>query len=120
MAKPNNRIIRIAQQIREELAKLIAREVKDPRLGMVTVTEVEVTRDLSYAKVYVVVRDKATQEQSLTVLNLAAGFLRRRLAKEMLLRHVPELQFQYDQSQDYGNQIDNLLRKVNINPDEDV
>ncbi|OGT30737.1 MAG: ribosome-binding factor A [Gammaproteobacteria bacterium RIFCSPHIGHO2_12_FULL_35_23] len=117
--KTNNRIVRVAQQIRIELAKIISSEIKDPRLGILTVTDVEVTRDFSYAKVYFVVRDKSHAKQSCEVLTKAAGFLRRCLAQEMLLRHIPQLEFHYDESFEYGNQIDDLLRKVKIQPEED-
>ena len=113
------RSIRVGQQIQVELAKLIPNEVKDPRLSELTVTGVEVTRDFAHGKVYVVVRDPAQQVQTLEVLNKAAGFLRRALSREMLLRTVPQLKFLPDTSIDYGNHIDKLLRKIDIPPDED-
>lgn len=108
----NHRSFRVAQQMQVELSKLIAAEVRDPRLTPSTITGVEVTRDYSYAKVYVVVRDKNQEAQTLEILNKAAGFLRRALSKEMQLRTVPQLQFLADTSLAYGNHIDDLLRKV--------
>ncbi len=116
--KPSNRTLRVAQQIQVELAKLIPAELKDPRLGVVTITGVEVTRDFAYAKVFVVMRDDK-HPKTLVLLNKAAGFLRRRLAKELLLRTTPELSFHLDQSIEYGARIDNLLRRVGSDPEAD-
>lgn len=108
--KPSNRTLRVAQQIQVELAKLIPVELKDPRIGVVTITGVEVTRDFAYGKVFVVMRDDK-HPKTLGLLNKAAGFLRRRLAKEMMLRTTPELSFHLDESLEYGSRIDHLLRQ---------
>lgn len=113
MAKSFQRVERIGQEMQVILARLISQEIKDPRLGVVTITGVEVTRDLAYAKVYFVVRDEENQRDiSLKILKQAAGFLRRRVADEITLRIVPELQFVYDASSEYGRKIDDILRHL--------
>ena len=89
---------RVAGELRRELAQLIQRELKDPAVGFVSVSDVEVSRDLSHAKVFVTVFDEAAAADSLRALNKAAGFLRRRLGQEMRMRSVPELNFQHDSS----------------------
>ena len=101
---------RVAGLLRRELATLILRDVKDPRLGPLSVTDVEVAPDLAHARVYVASSDPATVQQSLNVLSRAAGFLRRRLGKLMSLRSVPELHFVHDDSLERGDRIEKLLR----------
>lgn len=97
--------------MQRELALLIQQEVKDPRLGMVTVAGVEVTRDMAHAKVFVtVLTDDAKQlAQSIEVLRHAAGFLRRELARRMLMRSVPELHFVHDESVERGTRLSALI-----------
>lgn len=104
------RTLRIAEQIRRELAELI-RKVKDPRVGMVTFGEVEVSRDLAHAKVYFTVLG-ATREKSRDCekgLNHAAGFLRRELGKTMHVRIIPELRFVYDETPEKGSRLSALI-----------
>ena len=106
---------RVADQLQKELAVLIQREVKDPRLGMVTVSGVEVSRDLGYADVHVTLLGEDSPErirENLKVLKQAAGFLRGQIARRIKLRHVPELHFHYDDSVDRGERIENLLRDL--------
>ena len=100
---------RVAAQLRRELATLIQREVNDPRLGPVTVTDVEVTRDLSVARVYLSSASPETIPGSLKVLKGAAGFLRSRLGRDLRMRAVPELRFVHDDSMQRGARIDSLL-----------
>ncbi|MFO8045303.1 MAG: 30S ribosome-binding factor RbfA [Halomonas sp.] len=104
---------RVADQLQKELAVLIQREVKDPRLGMVTVSGVEVSRDLGYADVHVTLLGENTPEQikeNLKVLKQAAGFLRSQIAKRIKLRHVPELRFHYDESVVRGQRLSALIQ----------
>lgn len=103
---------RVADQLQKELAVLIQREVKDPRLGMITVSGVEVSRDLGYADVYVTLLGEQEGErikENLQVLKHAAGFLRSQIAKRIKLRHVPELRFHYDESVVRGQQLSSLI-----------
>ncbi|MGM0614510.1 MAG: 30S ribosome-binding factor RbfA, partial [Pseudomonadota bacterium] len=103
---------RVADQLQKELAVLIQREVKDPRLGMVTVSGVTVSRDLGYADIYVTLLGEQNPErikENLQVLKRAAGFLRSQIAKRIKLRHVPELRFHFDESVVRGQQLSSLI-----------
>lgn len=107
-----NRSERVAGQIRRDLARLIQQEIKDPKVGFVSLSDVEVTRDLSHAKVFITVFEPEKAEESLKALRRAAGFLRVRLGRELRLRHVPELHFQHDDSVEKGSHIDQLISKA--------
>ncbi len=107
MAKEFSRDQRVAEQLRRELADLLQFEVKDPRIGRVTLTEVEVAGDLSHAKVYFVTQNDA--DAATNALTKAAGFLRSQLSKRLLLRSVPQLHFVYDASIDRGFQLSQLI-----------
>lgn len=108
---------RVAGQLRREIAQLIWSEIQDPRLGPVTVTDVEVSRDLSHAKVFVATSRTETIKDSLKALRHAAGFLRRRLGQQMRLRSVPELHFEHDDSAERGERIDQLLAEARRSDD---
>ncbi|MEO2266273.1 30S ribosome-binding factor RbfA [Pseudoalteromonas pernae] len=110
-----SRTERVAQQIQKEIAVIIQREVKDPRLGMVTVSAVEVSRDLSYAKIFVTVfnqEDESKTKQSMRILNDASGYIRSLLGKRIRARIVPELRFVVDTSLMEGMRISNLVDSV--------
>lgn len=107
MAKEFSRSQRVGEQIRRELADLLQFEVKDPRVGKVTLTEVEVTGDLAHAKIYFVTQDDA--EAATAALGKAAGFLRSQLSRRLLLRSVPQLHFVYDVSLDRGMHLSQLI-----------
>lgn len=111
MAK--NRSGRVSEQIKKELSVLIQSELKDPRIGFVTVTGVEVPNDLSQAKVYLsVFGDEDSKADSLKGLEKANGFLRTELGKRIRLRHTPELIFKIDESIAYGSHIEKLLGDI--------
>lgn len=115
MAKEYSRTQRIGDQMQRELAQLIRREVKDPRVGLVTVTAVEVSRDVGHAKVYITVMGQDSAEaiaDSLKVLNAAGGFLRMQLGREMKLRSVPQLHFHYDESVTRGAHLSALIDRA--------
>src|SRR5574344_1772655 len=100
MSKQYSRAQRVGDQIQRELAVLIPREVKDPRLGFVTLTGVDVSRDLGHAKVFITLMnsdDEAAVAANLELLNDAAGYLRMLLGKAIKLRSVPQLHFHYDE-----------------------
>ena len=110
----SNRIGRINEEIQRELSALI-RTIKDPRVsetGMVSITAVETTPDLRYAKVYVSALDKEQSTAILKGLRSASGYLRRELGHALQLRYTPELVFEQDDSIDKGAHILELLRKV--------
>ena len=122
---PSNRIGRINEEIQRELADQL-RHLKDPRVssGMVSVTRVDTTGDLRYARVYVSALDKSQEKEILKGLKSASGFLRRELGRALQLRYTPELQFIADDSIQYGAHILEVLRdpdKVKpVNPDNDA
>ena len=101
---------RIADQIQRELAELVRLEVRDPRVGMVTITGVELSRDQSHAKVYFTVLGAASDgEQAREGLQRAAGFLRTQLAHRLTTRTVPNLAFAYDESVERGVRLSRLI-----------
>ncbi|NMP17455.1 MULTISPECIES: 30S ribosome-binding factor RbfA [unclassified Thalassotalea] len=114
MAREFSRTDRVAQQIQKEIAVILQREVKDPRLGMVTVSAVEVSRDLAYAKVFVTFfhDDDSKIKDALAILNDAAGYIRSLLAKVLRARIMPQLRFEYDKSLVEGVRMTNLVNKV--------
>ena len=109
MPRDFKRSDRVAGSLRRELAQLIQMEVKDPEVGFIGLSDVEVTRDLSHAKVYVTVFEPEKAASSLKALNKASGYLRKRLGQDMRIRSVPELHFQHDASVETGHRIDNLI-----------
>lgn len=104
---------RVGDQIQRELAELIRDGVKDPRVTLVTITEVEVSRDLAHAKVFFASLAQDTPPAEIQkALNGAAGFLRRELARRMKTRTVPELRFEYDTTLEHGAKMDALISKA--------
>lgn len=109
---------RVAELIHHELSNLLTFQTQDPRIGFVTITEVEITPDLKAAKVYVSVFSDDEQE-SLAGLESAISFFRRELARKMQLRYTPTLKFEVDRSVAYGSKIETILSKIDIPPEED-
>lgn len=115
MAKEFSRTQRVAQEMQKEIAIIIQREVKDPRIGMATVSGVEVSRDLAYAKVFVTFLNDNEPEQVQTAIKAlqdASGFIRTLVGKAMRLRVVPALTFSYDNSLVEGMRMSNLVTNV--------
>lgn len=113
MPKDHSRPRRVAEQMQRELAELIQLEVKDPRVGMVTVTDVEVTPDYSHAKVFFTLLNQGHPlEETLAGLNRAAGYLRSQLAHRMRLRVMPQLHFVFDSSVERGVQLSHLIEEA--------
>lgn len=112
MVREFKRSDRVAQELQKEVAVILQREVKDPRIGMVTVSDVEVSRDLAYAKVFVTFlfdNDEQVIAQGMKGLEKAASYIRTLVGKAMRLRIVPELRFVYDQSLVEGMRMSNLV-----------
>lgn len=111
MPKDYPRSRRIAEQIQRELSEVIRLELKDPRVtGMITITDVEVTRDQSHAKIFfTILGDAARVEETTEGLKRASGFLRSELAHRLLLRTVPQLEFKYDASVERGVKLSRLI-----------
>lgn len=119
MAREFSRTDRISDQIQKDLASLIRTEMKDPRVGMVTINDVNVARDLGYADVYITLltleendANSDSVKQSLAALNSAAGFLRSQLGKMIKLRTIPRLRFHYDSSVGHGRKLDALITQA--------
>lgn len=114
MAREFARTDRVGQEIQKEVAMIIQREVKDPRLGMVTVNAVEITRDLAYAKIFVTFFTLEGQnvDVSIDILNEASSYIRTLLAKRIKARIMPELRFVYDKSMVEGVRMGNLVDKA--------
>jgi ribosome-binding factor A len=104
---------RVADLLKREISDLLLKQVRDPRIGSVTVTGVKVTDDLRSARIFFVELGKDTcGADAQAGLQKATGFLRRELARRLQLRHVPEITFTYDPSFAYGNRIDTLLMEI--------
>lgn len=103
---------RIASNIIKEISYILAYEVKDSDIKFVTVTDCKLTTDLSYAKIYVTVLDNSKKESTLKALKDASSFIRRELANRVDIRHVPELDFVYDESIEYGKKIEDIIEKI--------
>jgi ribosome-binding factor A len=103
------KIDRIGSNLAKEISRILATEVKDKDIRFVTVTDVKVTNDLSFAKVYVTVLDDSKKESIMKSLKNARGFIRRELYNRVDIRHIPELDFVYDESIDYGKKIENMI-----------
>jgi len=112
---------RVGEQMKKELGEIISRKIKDPRIGFVTVTDVNVTGDLQQATVYIsVLGDQEQRENTLKGLAKAKGFIRSEIGQRIRLRKTPEINFEFDESIDYGNRIDTLLNQISKeNPSND-
>ena len=105
---------KVAGIIQKEVSEIIQFELKDPKIGFITITDVTVTNDLSIAKIYVsFLGQKAREEAGMKALERSKGFIRTNLAKRMTSRKVPELQFKIDDSLERGNKIEKILYEMN-------
>ncbi|MDN4523411.1 30S ribosome-binding factor RbfA [Fictibacillus fluitans] len=110
---------RIGEQMKKELGDIIGRKLKDPRIGFVTVTGVEVTGDLQQATVFIsVFGDDEQKEQTLRGLAKASGFIRTEIGKRIRLRKTPEISFKFDESIEYGSRIETLLTDIKSSDDD--
>lgn len=115
MAREFTRSQRVADYLQRELSTLIQREVRDPRVGMVSVTGVDVSRDIGYAKIHYTVLGADSGDdakESTDVLNKAAGFLRRQLSRDSNMRSVPQLRFYFDNSVGRGRYMEDLIDRA--------
>ena len=110
----SKRVNRVAEQMKKELGDIISQKVKDPRIGFVTVTDVEVTGDLQNATIFIsVLGSEKEKKDTLLGLNKAKGFIRAEIGSRIKLRVTPEIEFKFDDSIAYGNHIQTLLTQVN-------
>ena len=112
MKKGQGRPQRLGDLIQREVAELIRLEVRDPRVGMITITSVDVSPDMSHAKVFFTVLEKDRLQDTLAGLGRSAGFLRSQLAKRIKMYTTPELRFAYDESVERGDRISRLIDSV--------
>jgi ribosome-binding factor A len=116
---PTDRTRRVNEAVRHVLSEAITRELKDPRVGFVTVTAVDISPDLRNARVYVsVLGDAEVREASLAGLSSAHGFLQRTIADELRIKHTPTLTFEYDDSVDRSLRVGELLEEIGPLPDD--
>jgi len=116
---PTDRTRRVNEAVRHVLSEAITRELKDPRVGFVTVTAVDISPDLRNARVYVsVLGDDEVRAESLAGLRSAHGFLQRTIADELRIKHTPTLTFEYDDSVDRSLRVGELLEEIGPLPDD--
>lgn len=109
---PYKRSQRVSDLIREEVADIIMYRLKDPRIGFITVTGVDMTDDLKLARVFVSILKEEDRELTLTILNDAKPFFRSALGKRLKMKFTPAVEFRLDTSIEYGYKIDRLLKKI--------
>jgi ribosome-binding factor A len=121
MAREFGRSDRVSSQMQKELAHVLLRDIADPRLGFITINEVVLTKDLSYAKIYVTVlnTDEEGKKEQTKLLNELAPMIRHYVAKRMKLRHISEFRFLYDDSFDTGMRVAELLSDLPKLPESD-
>jgi ribosome-binding factor A len=108
---PYKRSQRVSDLLREEIADIIIYRLKDPRIGFITVTGVDVTDDIKIARVYVSVFHDEERKTTLEILNAAKNFIRSELSKRLRMKFIPSIEFKLDTSIEYGNRIEKLLKE---------
>lgn len=108
---PYKRSQRLSILLREEIADIIMRRVKDPRLGFVTVTDVEMSEDLKIAKIYISVYE-GDKDLTIEILNSAKGIIRNEVSKRVKVKFIPSIEFRIDRSIEHGDRIDRLLKEI--------
>ena len=118
--QPSRRPQRLALQIQQEVSLLISRNMKDRRIGFITVTGVRMSSDLRHAEIFISVMDSSgsEKEETVEILNRATGWVRRELARKIRVKFMPDLVFLTDLSQDYGERIDRLISEIHEQKDE--
>ncbi len=109
---PYKRSQRVSDLLREEVADIIFYKLKDPRIGFLTVTGVDITEDLKIAVVYISVLREEDRKQTLDILNSAKSFVRSELSKRLKMKFIPSIDFRLDSSIEYGNRIEQLLNEI--------
>ncbi len=109
----NIKIERYNHTFIREISMIIEKEIKNELLKFVTITDVDITNDLSYAKVYFRVLDDSKKEETIKALKKASSFIRKCLSERVDIRHTPELKFLYDESIEYGENIEHIIENIN-------
>jgi len=115
---PYKRSQRVGDLVREEVADIIMCQLKDPRIGFVTVTGADMSDDLKMARIFVSILKPEDREQTIAILNDAKPFIRSALAKRLKMKFTPSVEFRLDASIEYGSKIDSLLKKIKTAEDE--
>lgn len=111
---------KIAEAIHETVSSVLSRGLNDPRIGFVTIIAVEINEDLTLARIFfTVIGDEDAKKNTEAGLNSAKGYIRKELGRVLTMRHIPEIVFKYDHSQEYGNRIDSILREIITEHDGD-
>ena len=111
--KQSNRMNKVNEELKKEISHVISQEIKDPHLtGLISVTSVDTTPDLRYARVYVSMINAKSNKNNLAILKKSSGFVRSMVAKRVNLRITPELVFLFDESIEYGSRIDSILAEI--------
>jgi ribosome-binding factor A len=109
---PYKRSQRVGDLLREEIADIVIHRLKDPRIGFITITEVDVTDDIKIARVYVSILKDEEKKTTIEILNSAKSFIRSELSKRLRMKFIPSIEFRLDTSIEYGTRIDKLLREI--------
>jgi len=109
---PYKRSQRVSDLLRQEIADIIMRRLKDPRIGFITVTGVDLTDDLKIARVYISCLKEEEKEATLDILNSAKSFVRSEVGKRIRMKVLPSIEFRFDESLGYGDKIDRLLKEI--------
>jgi ribosome-binding factor A len=121
MNKGYSRADRVADLLKEEISQMLCTEVKDPHIGFITITDVEVSKDLQLAKVfYTILGDERQLCESSDALQRVLPFIKRQLGKRLRLRFIPDILFRYDHSLDYGSKIDTILDQLKNTPERET
>lgn len=110
--KPFLRSDRVGGQLQKVLSDILQKDISDPRLKTAIITEIKMTRDLKLARIYFTTSGGGEKSKVLSGLKSAKGYIKRKLAKQLPLRYMPDLEFYYDESYDYGSHIDRLLKEL--------
>ena len=110
MNKGYSRATRVADLLKEEISEMLCKEVKDPHIGFITITDVDLSKDLKHAQVfYTILGDEQQVEESADALSRVSSFIKKQLGKRLRMRYIPEIIFKYDHSLAYGTKIDHIL-----------
>ena len=116
---PYKRSQRVGDLLREEIADIVVHRLKDPRIGFITITGVDVTDDIKLARVYVSIFKEEEKKPTLKILNAAKSFIRTELSKRLRMKFIPSIEFKLDISIEYGDRIEKLLREIKGKEDHD-
>ncbi len=109
---PYKRSQRVGHLIREEVSDIVLNRLKDPRLGFLTVTDVEVTEDLRHARIYISTLKDEDRDETIEILSSATSFIRSELGRRLRMKFVPSLEFRFDETTRYGDKMERLLKKI--------